>query len=330
MTVSVQKATVFIRSMPFWGTQLVSYPVLYQMRQLWPKCEITVVGTDPLHKYYETLPWVQRYVNAQGFAELLKGVSSDTDLMLALHFASERYGAVGILRQPEYRLGFSNARLTDFIWSHRHKKDWSEYMALSNMRLLGELSPFDPETAAKNCIAALAVAPSKELPSGLVMMIPGGGAGPYKRWPLESFLALCDVLKGQLSPDMSFGFVLGPDESAEAAVLKSLARSDVLIFENRPLGELCRLMSGARLVVTNDCGPSHLAQLACVPYVTVLHEPNPEWFWDRSYARYVTPRDASLEIRRVEVDDVAHACADVLGGADGTRTRDPRRDRPVF
>jgi ADP-heptose:LPS heptosyltransferase len=312
MNVSVQKATVFIRSMRFWGTQLVSYPVLYQMHQLWPNCEITVVGTDPLHRHYETLPWVRRFVSAQGFAEQFKCVTPGTDLMVALHFVSERYGAVGILRRPKYRLGFANARFTDFIWTHRYKKDWSEYMALSNMRLLGELSPFDPETAAKNCIAALAVAPSTELPSGLVVMILGGGDGPYKRWPIESFLALCDVLKVQLSPDMRFGFVLGPDESAEAAVLQSLARSDIVIFENRPLGELCRLMFGARLVVANDCGPSHLAQLACVPYVTVLHEPNPEWFWDQSYTRYVTPRDDSLEISRVQVADVAHACAEAM------------------
>jgi ADP-heptose:LPS heptosyltransferase len=324
MNASVQKATVFIRSMPFWGTQLVSYPVLYQIRMLWPDSEITVVGTDPLHTHYDTLPWGCRYVNAQGFADQVKAVGSDTDLMVALHFASERYGAIGMLRRPRYRLGFSNARLTDFVWTHRHKKDWAEYMALSNMRLLAKLVPFEPESTAKKCIESLAVARTAALPANLVVMIPGGGAGPYKRWPLQSFLTLCDSLKLSLSHDTKFGFVLGPDERSEATALKNLARPDILIFENRPLGELCRLMIEAQLVVTNDCGPSHLAQLACVPYVVVLHEPNPEWFWSRPYARYVTPSDGSSEITSVQTHDVVQACTDVLQSWRSGRDSNPR------
>lgn len=71
-------------------------------------------------------------------------------------------------------------------------------------------------------------------------------------------------------------------------------------------------MLGAKLIVANDCGPSHLAQFACVPYVSVLHEPNPEWFWQRSYSRFVTPHDGSTEISHVSVEDVEKKCREVV------------------
>ena len=101
--------------------------------------------------------------------------------------------------------------------------------------------------------------------------------------------------------------------------LGAINDSDIHIFENRPIGDLCRLMHGAKLIVANDCGPSHLAQFACVPYVTVLHEPNPEWFWDRAYSAFVIPADGSTEIRNVKVDDVTQACQRVLLAHDNQR-----------
>ena len=319
VTPAIRKVTVFIRSMRFWGTQLVSFPLLYQIKQFWPDCEITVVGTDPLHRHYESLPWVRRFVDARNFWDMLNTVESDTDLMVALHFASERYGAIGLIKRPRYRLGFENRRITDFIWTHRHSKSWAEYMGLSNLRLLDSFVPFDPESAARGCVNSLASPVSEELPAGLILMLPGGGDGPYKRWPVESFLALCDELKARMPGDHEFGFIIGPDEKDEANILKNLGRPDIHIFENRPIGDLCRLMHGAKLIVANDCGPSHLAQFACVPYVTVLHEPNPEWFWDRAYSAFVIPADGSNEIRNVKVDDVTQACLKVLLAKDNQR-----------
>lgn len=312
MNQQIDEAVVFIRSMRFWGTQLVSYPVLYQIKHWWPDCKITVVGKDPLHQHYEPLPWVSRFVNANTLGELIKTVTPDIDLMLSLHAESETYGIISFLKRPKFRLGFKNGRITDFTWNRTYPKDRKEYIALANMHLLNSLKPFDPESAARGCLQDLAEPESEHLPSDLILMLPGGGDGAYKRWPIQSFHELYLRLKTNGFQSQTFGYVLGPDEQEEAAFLKQLLLPDVLLFENCTIGELSRLMLGAKLIVANDCGPSHLAQFSCVPYVCVLHEPNPEWFWQRPYSRFVIPRNGSTEISHVRVEDVAKACIELI------------------
>lgn len=217
MNQSVKEAVVFLRSMRFWRTQLVSYPVLYQIKHWWPDCLLTVVGTDPLHKHYECLPWVNRFVNAKSFGAIIKTVTPDTDLLVSLHAESERYGMISLLKRPRFRLGFKNRPITDLAWNRTYPKDRKEYIAIANMLLLNSLKPLDPEKAARGCLKDLEAPESELLPSGLILMIPGGGDGAYKRWPIKSFHELHARLKTNCLQSQRFGYILGPDEKEEAA-----------------------------------------------------------------------------------------------------------------
>lgn len=108
--------------------------------------------------------------------------------------------------------------------------------------------------------------------------MPGGGAGAFKRWDIRHYVALTDRLKLELGADICFSFVLGPDETQEYAYLQSLQRPDFRFLMQGSLAEIAYVSLHARLVVANDCGPSHVAQSACVPLVGVFYRPNPEWF----------------------------------------------------
>ena len=309
----MKEVVVFIRSMQFLGTQIVSYPLLYQIKQFWPACHLRVVAQDNVGQHYLSLPWVDEFVQADRFAAVYNAMNHSADLLIVLHFASDKYGAAALLKRPKYRLGFKNKRITDFVWTHSHRKNFSEYMGLGNMLLLSAFKPFDPEVAARACVAVLA-AQSDGLniaPTDVVLM-PGGGAGDYKRWPITEFVRLADLLKPTLPEGASFCFVLGPDEANEYAWLLSLARADFKFLMTRPLPEIAAAVMQAKLVVANDCGPSHLAQFAGVPYVGVFHERNHEWFWTRDSAADVLPADGSTEIKHVTVQDVLTACLKVM------------------
>ena len=232
----------------------------------------------------------------------------------------QRYGLISLLKRPKFRLGFKNGLITDLTWNRTYPKDRKEYIALANMLLLNSLVPFDPEKAARGCLQDLACPESEHLPANLILMLPGGGGGAYKRWPIKSFHQLYTRLKARGFQSQRFGYVFGPDEKEEAAYLKQLSLPDVMLFENCSIGELSRLMLGAKLIVANDCGPSHLAQFACVPYVSVLHEPNPEWFWQRPYSRFVIPQNGSAEIGDVRVEDVATTCSKIVGVSKSSAT----------
>ena len=342
--------------MQFLGTQIVSYPLLYQIKQFWPACHLRVVAQDAVSQHYLTLPWVDAFTQADKLPEVYRAMDGDADLVIALHFASEKYGIAASLKRPKFRLGFKNKRVTDFVWTHSHRKDFAEYMGLANLRVLAAFKDFDPAQAARQCVQALAAiegqastAKSSELANAndvsrsgsrlnesstlsasasdanapQIVLMPGGGAGDYKRWPIEQYVALADLLKSTLVPQATFCFVMGPDEAEQHHWLQSLGRSDFVYLMTRPLSEIAKAVMGAKLVVANDCGPSHLAQFAGVPYVGVFHESNREWFWARQTSADVLPQDGTCEIKNVTPEQVLNACQQVLNFAisNGTHNR---------
>ena len=314
----MKQVVVFIRSMKFLGTQIVSYPLLYQIKQFWPDCHLRVVAQDDVGKHYLSLPWVDEFVRANSLGEVFAAMRRQDDLLIVLHFASDKYGVAALLKRPRIRLGFKNRRITDFVWTHSHPKNFGEYMGLGNLRVLAAYRDFDPANAARNAICALAhLAQSVVAPADVVLM-PGGGAGDWKRWPIQKFVELADALKSKLVENKvctvapKFCFVLGPDEAGEYAWLQSLGRDDFVFLMTQPIFEISKAVMQARLIVANDCGPSHLAQFSGKPYVGVFHEPNREWFWARETSEDVIPADGTTEIGHVAVDDVFKACVKVL------------------
>ncbi len=308
----MKDVVVFIRSMQFLGTQIVSYPLLYQIKQFWPECHLRVVAQDNVSKHYLCLPWVDEFVQADHFGEVYRAMHHTDDLLIVLHFASDKYGAAALLKRPKYRLGFKYKRITDFVWTHSHRKDFSEYMGLGNMQLLSTLKKFDPVVAARECVGAIARQVAQTAVAADVVLMPGGGAGDFKRWPVQNFVQLADLLKPYLDQSTTFCFVLGPDEAKEYAWLLALKREDFTFVMTRPLPEIAQVVLKAQLIVANDCGPSHLAQFSGKPYVGVFHERNKEWFWTRSNTADVLPADGSTEIRQVLATDVLAACLKVL------------------
>ena len=76
-------------------------------------------------------------------------------------------------------------------------------------------------------------------------------------------------------------------------------------------------MTVTRIVIANDCGPSHVAQLSGVPLVVVFGNWDgaarariDEWFWPRPGAHCVTTRNGA-PIATIPVDDVLAAMLDV-------------------
>ena len=141
--------------------------------------------------------------------------------------------------------------------------------------------------------------------------MPGGGDGEYKRWGLKNFLPLLASLRAALGDHLTATFVLGPDEQEEHAALVAANLPGVHLMMTRPLAEIAHVCIHARLIVANDCGPSHIGQSACVPYVGVFHRHNPQWYWNRPYSRCVTPLGDCVDIQTIGPEHVLDACLEV-------------------
>ena len=106
-----------------------------------------------------------------------------------------------------------------------------------------------------------------------VVFVPGSAHGD-KCWPIERFAALADRLSEQ------FGLsIIATGSSSERNIIKSMKS-----FTNVPvinlagqtdLHELTELMRIARLVVSNDTGPGHIAAALGTPLVMIFGRSNP-------------------------------------------------------
>lgn len=308
----MQDIAVYIRSRDKFGDQIASFATLFQLKQWWPQAKLRVVGQHAVSGYYLPLPWVDEFVHAPNLYRGIGAMPWRADLAVCLHHSSERYGLISLLRRPKVRLGFGNHRLLDFMWTNAWQKDINEYIGLANLHLLNTYRPVQPQATSRACFEAIAALAPASSPRADIVLIPGGGDGEFKRWGVDNFIALADLLKARLGDGARFSFVLGPAEAEERAALQALNRSDFDLIVGRSVAELALLMLDARLVVANDCGPSHIGQGVCVPYVGVFNEANPEWFWARPYTAAVYPDTGQIGIRLVSPGHVAQACWQVL------------------
>jgi heptosyltransferase-2 len=107
----------------------------------------------------------------------------------------------------------------------------------------------------------------------LAILAPGAAFGWTKRWPSERYGALGDLLAAR---GLTCAVVIGPGEEALGLSVAAAARSrlPVLGANLDPL-ELAALFSRARVVVSNDSGPMHLAAAVGVPVVAFFGPTDP-------------------------------------------------------
>jgi lipopolysaccharide heptosyltransferase I len=110
-------------------------------------------------------------------------------------------------------------------------------------------------------------------PDNYAVLIPGS-AQPDKRWPIERFAELAD----RISSDFNFSIVaVGTAPEADIVEkLKTFSKTTIANLAGRTsLKQLTELLKTARLVVTNDTGPGHIAAALSVPLVMIFGWSNP-------------------------------------------------------
>jgi heptosyltransferase-2 len=112
---------------------------------------------------------------------------------------------------------------------------------------------------------------------GILVLHPGGGFGPSKRWPPERFAHVADVLSERFN--LAVAISAGPSEHDVAqAVQDSMNRPAVnLVPKNISIGQLKVLLRRSRLMISNDTGPRHFAVAFGVPVVTIFGSTDPAW-----------------------------------------------------
>jgi ADP-heptose:LPS heptosyltransferase len=167
-----------------------------------------------------------------------------------------------------------------------------------------------PVTAAERRSAA-ALVPRV---SGYAVLHPGAKAAA-RRWPAASFAAVGALLRD----DGLAVVVTGAEGERRLARDVADAAGGMSVAGSTTIGELAALVDGARLVVTNDTGTSHVAVARRVPSVVVV-PPGHDGSWlplDRRRHRVVAGDDGPATVEQVAATAVAVMAVD------------DRRPRPV-
>jgi lipopolysaccharide heptosyltransferase I len=110
-------------------------------------------------------------------------------------------------------------------------------------------------------------------PDNYAVFVPGS-AHRDKCWPIQRFAVLADEISSQF--DLSIVAVGGESERDAVENLKGLANVPIANLAGRTsLSELTALLKAARLVISNDTGPGHIAAALGVPLVMIFGRSNP-------------------------------------------------------
>jgi len=142
-------------------------------------------------------------------------------------------------------------------------------------------------------------------PDKYAVFVPGS-THASKCWPVENFAALAEKVTSQF--DLS---IIAVGISAEKPLVQKLrSKSNVPIVDFTGLTDipqLIALLKGAKLVVSNDTGPGHIAAALAVPVVLIFGATNPVRIspYQRPYT--IAAVEADKRGREIESSDPRHA-----------------------
>jgi ADP-heptose:LPS heptosyltransferase len=192
-------------------------------------------------------------------------------------------------------------------------------------RYLEALQPIGPAPTLIETVAALAGVTARDS-TPRAFLIPAG-SHPDKQWGAERYAAAAAML-ARSAPDLQWHAVIGArehDQGLGAALAAAVPGLNLLV--DRPLPELAQLFLDARLVISNDCGPGNLAQMAGAPVLIVfgnwdggVQERIGWWFDRRPGALCLTTRDQA-PIGTIGVPSVVAAARELLADATAAGVR---------
>jgi heptosyltransferase-2 len=108
----------------------------------------------------------------------------------------------------------------------------------------------------------------------LLILSPGAGYGPAKRWPAPRFAALAFLFQGRKDAAV---LVIGSAAESDiaTAISSSLSKRPAVLTGKTTLPQLMGLIGLAHLFISNDSGPMHLANALRVPVIGIFGPTDP-------------------------------------------------------
>ena len=142
-----------------------------------------------------------------------------------------------------------------------------------------------------------------------VVLVPGSTV-ETKCWPAKSFAELADKISLKFDSTIIATGVASEKENVE--LLKKEAKTHIMDFVGvTNIPQLVALLSKAKMVISNDTGPAHIASALAVPMVLIFGHTNPGRVGPYGRPEAVAVVDAEGRGRDVESNDARHKIVNV-------------------
>ncbi len=266
---------------PNWiGDAVMSLPFLWAVRRTHPSDRLSVLARSGPATIYRAEGSADEVLLRSSFAADVVGLRRgrfDEAWLLPNSFRAALYAFASGARR---RIGYATERRGPLLTHARPAPAGTAHQLRDYDALLTEhgIAPDAspprlplPEAARARADAVLSAAGLGN--ARLAALCPGSAFAATKRWPAERYAALADALSER---GFACALLIGPAERELGARVASSARARVPVLgaDLDPV-ELAALLARARVAVTNDSGPMHLAGAVGTPTVAFFGATDP-------------------------------------------------------
>ena len=296
------KIAIFMQNRPHFGATLLHIPLVYSLKQCFPNAEITLFSKNASAKMLLSVTATDHInVTKDKLEEIRAYKKFDADISISLRKNSLPVTLAMILFNRKQSYGYANF-LARLFFTKTVEFNQSLFRADSYLSLL-------PESCEKKFLSSL---PAREK---RICLMPGG-AFEWKHWDIRNYLQLADKLQSRL-PEYTICFVMGAMEQSYVSTIEAWDRRYAIHME-MPLNALFELVQGSELIIANDCGPSHIAQISDVCNIILYssetnngHAVAKEWFREKEGSSFIVGEE-NRSINTIEVDNVYQTALNAL------------------
>lgn len=333
---------------PSWvGDTVMATPVLRAARQARPGAQIIAVCRPGLDRLLAGVPWPDQVIAVEskhlgGTLQLVRALRRAGVTAAILLPNGFRAALVVRLAGIPVRVGYRRSARGPLL-SHALPAP-SRALPVAALGYYARLAGFALGVEAIDTRMELAVTDEQRaearrildgVPRPFALLCPGANK-PAKRWPAERYAAAAEILASRHG--LSAVATGSPAERTIVAAVKAASGAPVVDLADRrvSLGTLKGVIAEARIVITNDTGPRHVAAALGTPVVSLFGPTDPRWTTiDFPLEKVLTAEPflpsqltaddhaASCAIERITVADVLAATAQLLaaGGPESLPSR---------
>jgi len=289
----MKSIVIFLQNRNFFGAQIVHLPLIKALKVKYPDYQIILFSKYPIAKVLE--PFVNEvFIETSRWKSFQKYRSMNPNISINLRKRSWLINGYITLFNTHKKIGFCSW-LTKRFFDQCTQHDTQIYRAQNYLNLIHESLIYEEHKKHTR-----------------IAIIPGAGE-QFKTYPIAKFIELATKLKKRY-PENEIVFILGKNEKH---MQENIGSKFKIYYELDALA-LFEVIQNSKLIIANDCGPSHIAQISNSANIILYsnekqnaHSVIKEWFNPKENAKYLLS-DQGKKIDSIEVKSIFNTTTKLL------------------